>query len=407
MNKLSIYTFLFQADGKNYLFNTQSLVKAEITDNLYDILIRSDFEKLDNNTLSILVKKHVIVDEKAQYDFYNEMATKTNILNFDSSAITLYLMPTIGCNFVCPYCFEGEKKQKSMSDKTIDDIIKFINLSSAKSLSLHWYGGEPLTRFDLMKKIYQKITDETSVEISDHNIITNGYLINDEILGFFHRTKLNNIQITLDGNRETHNSKRFDKDTGEGSFDKLLENIRRLSKELPQTKINVRVNVDKQNYKDFVPLYAFVHNECDCNNNVFIYPALIKDYSNDGNSHSRCFANEDIFSLYYFYKCIEDANNPKRIIGFINSKAIMHDGLLFRYINEGSQFSRTSCKDCLCFPLCFGGCAKDYLHTKYHGGKFNNCHPLKNKEKLKQAFLEDIHTSKDKSIQKNYIIDIY
>ena len=123
MNKLSIYTILFQADGKNYLFNTQSLVKAEITDNLYDILSRSDFEKLDNNTLSILVKKHVIVDEKAQYDFYNEMATKTNIANFDSSTITLYLMPTIGCNFMCPYCFEGEKKQKSLWRKGFFKIV--------------------------------------------------------------------------------------------------------------------------------------------------------------------------------------------------------------------------------------------------------------------------------------------
>lgn len=39
-----------------------------------------------------------------------------------------------------------------MDKKTIHNIIRFLNNSSAKELSLHWYGGEPLLRFDLMKK---------------------------------------------------------------------------------------------------------------------------------------------------------------------------------------------------------------------------------------------------------------
>ncbi|MER8055552.1 4Fe-4S cluster-binding domain-containing protein, partial [Acinetobacter pittii] len=64
-------------------------------------------------------------------------------------------MPTIGCNFCCPYCFEGKKENVSMNEKTIKNIIRFLNDSSAKELSLHWYGGEPLLRFDLMKEIYE------------------------------------------------------------------------------------------------------------------------------------------------------------------------------------------------------------------------------------------------------------
>lgn len=51
-------------------------------------------------------------------------------------------------------------------------------------------------------------------------------------------------------------------------------------------------------------------------------------------------------------------------------------------------------------------CKRLFTH-KVHEGKFNYCHPLKNKEMLKLAFLEDIHTPKDKSISKNYMIDIF
>lgn len=440
MKKISIYTLLFQTEGENYIFNTQSLAKVRISNELYNFIINSDFDKIDRKTLSVLEQKKIIVDENDKYSFFNEMAMKTNIANFDSSTITLYIMPTIGCNFACPYCFEGEKKKKSMNDETINNIIKFLNISSAKSLSLHWYGGEPLTRFDLMKKIYNKIVNETSLEIIDHNIITNGYLIDDDVIDFFRNTQLKNIQITLDGCKEIHNSKRFDSLTKEGSFDRIVSNICRLSKELPKTHVNVRINVDKNNFKDFVPLYAFLHNECDSNSNVFVYPAVIKNYNNV--EENKCFTNKELFALYkyykehgcvvnYFplankhtcslcnaftytigpegeyYKCPEDANNPNRVIGYINSKAILRSGLLFRYINEGSQFNRKNCRDCYCFPLCFGGCAKDYLRTKYLNNKANFCHPLKNKEFIKQAFLDEIHDSNCTKSKTNLSFDLY
>lgn len=71
-----------------------------------------------------------------------------------------------------------------MDKKTIHNIIRFLNNSSAKELSLHWYGGEPLLRFDLMKKIYEGITKETSLKLVSNSIITNGYLINNAILDF-------------------------------------------------------------------------------------------------------------------------------------------------------------------------------------------------------------------------------
>lgn len=144
-----------------------------------------------------------------------------------------------------------------MDKKTIHNIIRFLNNSSAKELSLHWYGGEPLLRFDLMKKIYEGITKETSLKLVSNSIITNGYLINNAILDFFKSTNMNKIQITLDGEKVTHDKKRHLKDNLEGTFDKIISNIKLLSKQLPKSHIYVRVNIDKNNYKEFVNIYHF------------------------------------------------------------------------------------------------------------------------------------------------------
>ena len=106
------------------------------------------------------------------------------------------------------------------------------------------------------------------------------------------------------------------------------------------------------------------------------------------------------------YKCPEDANQPKRIIGNVNTDTIDNESLLLEYINDSSQFKRQECKDCHCFPLCYGGCGKLYLKDKYFHGKINYCHPLKNIDALKRAFLDDIKNS-EKSVNSNLQFEIY
>lgn len=442
MRDLSIYTFLFQEKGNYYLFNTETLAKAKITLPLYENLSKGNFENIDAETVNVLEQKHIIVNEEDKYNFYNQMEIDTNIINYDTSTLTLFLIPTIGCNLQCPYCFEGNKPNLSMKEDTTNAIIEFINKSSAKKLSLHWYGGEPLTRFDLMQYIYNRICNETNLKITEHTIITNGYLIDDDVLSFFKQTNLNNIQITLDGKKELHNKKRFLKETKEGTFDKIIENIKKLNTFIPECNISVRVNIDKNNYTDFVDLYKYIHETCEIKSSIYVYPAIIKAYDeNNLTLKNECLKNEDLFQVfdYYkkngcsveffpkshkhgcsacnvctftigpngeYYKCPEDANNPQNIIGYINDDQIKNKKLVVEYINQSSQFKRKNCRDCLCFPICSGGCGKDYLRIIYKKYKINCCHPLKNKIILKKAFLEEINC-KNKNKDKKYIIDLF
>lgn len=442
MKVLSIYSILFSNEGAYYLFNTETLLKAKISRTLYCNLTENRLYDIDASLQKVLEAKKVIVEKEHQYDFFDQMEIEANRINYDMTSMTLFLIPTMGCNFCCPYCFEGTKKGASMNQETIQNMLNFLNNSSAKNLSLHWYGGEPLLRLDLMKEIYKEIVEKTSLKIVNHSVITNGYLIDEEALDFFRSSKMKNIQITLDGKKETHDKKRYLKRSFAGTFDKIISSVKMLSRNLPESHISVRINIDKGNFKEFVDLYHYIHNECDFNNNIHVYPALIKIYDPLTQSlSSNCISNAELFSVYEFYKshgcavvffpkahkhtcsicnlnsytigphgeiykCPEDANKLEKTIGNINTGSSANEHLLMEYLTESSQFKREECKECACFPICYGGCGKEYLGSKHSQGKIDYCHPLKNLETLKKAFLEDVKDN-HKEVSQNLQFTIY
>lgn len=425
MLKTSIYTHLFKRDSHCYLFNSRNSFFAEIPIELFDIIKNNDLDKLDNDDINDLTNKGIIVDSDSQYDFYNEEKIRYLTSLCDRDTLSLVLVPSTACNFACPYCFE-EKKHPKIADKNFDeDLINFINDHiAAKQLSIIWYGGEPLLAFDRIKDIYHKITTESKLKITSHRMVTNGYLINDDIISFFKENELNHIQITLDGCRENHNRTRFLKHNKSGTYDIILNNIIRVSKELPSTSISVRVNINKENSDDFIFLHKYFE-ELKLSN-VLVYPGLIEEPTPDGSSYcSRCITGEDTGIFYNslkekgcnfhtyphysskgcminrlnsyiigpegeIYKCWEDVSNEDKIIGYITEKEIRNKHLFYRYLNDTSAFSDEKCKDCKLFPVCSGGCGQQRYKNLYENGRFNVCHEYQKMEHLETALLNSI-----------------
>lgn len=98
-----------------------------------------------------------------------------------------------------------------------------------------------------MSEIYDRIGKDCKIKIINHSIVTNGYLINDNVIDFFRRANLKHIQITLDGCEENHNKTRFLKADHSDTYNKIVSNILKTAKELPSISINVRVNINKKN----------------------------------------------------------------------------------------------------------------------------------------------------------------
>ena len=162
----------------------------------------------------------------------------------------LLINPTQDCNFRCWYCYEKHPKGR-MDDNTIKKIKKLIDniLSNneLKHFSLSWFGGEPLMYFNEVIypiSIYlKKRVNELGITFSN-SITTNGFLLTPDIINQCVEIHLNHYQITLDGNRETHNKIR--NQNGEPSFDRILQNTILLAQANKNIDIRLRVNYNTQ-----------------------------------------------------------------------------------------------------------------------------------------------------------------
>lgn len=95
---------------------------------------------------------------------------------------------TIDCNMRCIYCFK-EKQQMHMSDKVAFDAIIWLIYASGHvtNLNVALIGGEPLLRFDLIKKLVPFAKRRASYygKKIHFSATTNNTLITDEIIDFW------------------------------------------------------------------------------------------------------------------------------------------------------------------------------------------------------------------------------
>lgn len=434
--KLSLYIHLFEREGVCYLFNSKTNFFSTIDRTIYESLYDGEFDKIPNDIIKILKDKEIIVEDKNIYDYYYEkkLYYYSSIGNFET--LELVIAPTTFCNFACPYCFEGEKQNKRMSKEIINELVPFINkFQSTKKLNITWYGGEPLLAFDIMKDIVTKIKSDSGIIISSQSIVTNGYLINDEVINFMKTNDFESIQISFDGIREHHNQTRNLKGNGKPSFDKILANVERLVTEMPDnTKIVLRVNINKKNEGDFSIMYKSL-SERFLGKKVVIYPGFIREEGKGNNQmcYSSLFgqsrfdfykkiAAKGIIVDFYpklqdkccmtcrnnsfiigpegeMYKCWSDFNNPDKIVGNIKDKSMTNPQLLSRYVYDATLYNDPKCKECKLFPICDGGCSWFRYKNIFEGKKYDLCTFLSDDARLEECLLKKQPAAEDVALR--------
>ncbi|MBP7211324.1 radical SAM protein [bacterium] len=159
---------------------------------------------------------------------------------------------TYNCNLNCPYCYVGEDRKKN--ELTTEEWFKIID-------QIPWYsfvtlvGGEPLIRKDFIQ-ILERTAKKTFGKL---NVVTNGILINEEIIDAFLRTNMMLLSVSLDGFEGTH-----DKNRGkDGIFDKVLSNLELLNikknpikgKNHNKPMVDIKTIVLENNLDDIPRLY--------------------------------------------------------------------------------------------------------------------------------------------------------
>ncbi|MBR6127636.1 radical SAM protein [bacterium] len=176
-------------------------------------------------------------------DFYT-MLSYSSPLGRAKIPLRYFLELTYRCNLSCPYCYVGsDRNKRELTTKEWKQVIDQLPFYSLATL----VGGEPLIRTDFIeifkyasKKLWGKV-----------HVVSNGVLIDDEIISAFKKYHLLLLSVSLDGYGETH-----DKNRGkEGIFDKIVFNLEKLKSAKKNQMVDIKTIVLENNLDDLVKLY--------------------------------------------------------------------------------------------------------------------------------------------------------
>lgn len=419
-HKVSSFLYLFKnsEDKNEYLaYNgiTNSFMK--LNESLFELLSDATrdntlLKQLDTNTYSILEKSKVICTQNEINDAINQKKFLRQLDTFQHNHLNLTIAPTSACNFSCPYCFEKGIKYHTMSNDVVKALIDFIEAKSKftnNSVSITWYGGEPLLAVKKIDKIIQEL-DFRNIKILYNGIITNGYYLNSENQKILKKHNIKFIQITLDGaNAETHNKRRFNKD-GSGSWDEIISNIDVLinDKEFELDNLSIRCNIDEKNKNEFKILKENLLKRWDNDKRLFIHPAILQDYNKEDNIECNYISDKEASeylikqarkekNIPYFsyniggcsatrlnsyligaegelYKCWNDLGRKEQVVGNIFDDNIGNKEFLFNCLSSPNMFEDKECLECPLFFVCDGGCQLNRIENYKKNSNKNLCH---------------------------------
>jgi uncharacterized protein len=138
-----------------------------------------------------------------------------------------------------------------LSKDFINSIAEHIKqkhaLDKFSNLGISFFGGEPLLKPKIVEELINKIngfTVEKDIKLSV-NFTTNATIMPGKILNTV-KDISTSFQITLDGNREMHNTIRKFKKTALGSYDLILKHIKLIKETLDNYGLTIRVNFTQQ-----------------------------------------------------------------------------------------------------------------------------------------------------------------
>jgi uncharacterized protein len=251
--KLSQFTVLvpdFPSKGRNLVCNTFNQAIAIIGDQAKSVLnnLHGPVQDDEQKYVRMFTELGFVVDDSV--DESREFKEWYSKARYDKSVMRATILTTYNCNFACEYCVEEGVKGSARMDEelcqaTVDWLLDRAGKHRPDTIQLLFYGGEPLMNVTPIDRIASRINDyskNNDVSFS-FTITTNGSLLKPDLVDRLEPLGLKSIKVTLDGDRDAHNSKRPFRN-GKGSFDVIIKNILQV---IDKTRIRVSANVDSEN----------------------------------------------------------------------------------------------------------------------------------------------------------------
>ncbi|MFJ8583480.1 radical SAM protein [Streptomyces sp. NPDC093595] len=150
----------------------------------------------------------------------------TSSLRNDS--LHLILLPTEKCNFRCTYCYEDFSIGR-MEASVVEGVKRMIDrrIGGLRSLSVSWFGGEPLLALPVIEEISAHIVESVTANPDlrySADMTTNAYLLDRVTADRLGRLGIHEYQVSLDGPRTMHDRTRVQAN-GAGSFQRIWQNL--------------------------------------------------------------------------------------------------------------------------------------------------------------------------------------
>lgn len=198
-----------------------------------------DYNQIINSCVKELFFKHEAGREIPVLDIgIDEKEIKKKVRKLPAVAIEM----TEDCNLRCKYCIYSEhyenwrsmthrKMKFDTARKGLDFIYSFLKNRKVREFAIGFYGGEPLLNFAVIKKIIAYSKKLFAGWKLRFNITTNLTLLDEEKLDFMAANDFL-ILVSLDGGKESHDSKRVFC-SGKGTFDTVYRNLEKMAARHP------------------------------------------------------------------------------------------------------------------------------------------------------------------------------
>jgi len=157
-----------------------------------------------------------------------------------------HVITTPECNLCCQYCGEkafSEPESKlnfesvpSAPQYTQAQLNSFLKRDKDKPISVVFYGGEPLLNIDFVKELMDSQSKYKTVK--NFLIQTNGTLLHKLPKKYVNR--FHTILVSIDGSKST-----TDKNRGEGTYQKVVDNLNLIRKNGYKKEIIARMAVEE------------------------------------------------------------------------------------------------------------------------------------------------------------------
>lgn len=227
------YAIFRQDDGLPVHYDPNGMQFTEVSDLHVDILERllADEDPRDTE------EARESFDELAEAGLITteEVADASlTCREFQPNIVAFRVALTEKCNLNCAECFVTKNVDNlpTMRQDTLDDVIEAVlDYGVDRNVTIHFFGGEPLIRFDYIRLAVWRLNDAYlagTIMKPRYSVTTNATLITEEMAEFFADNDFR-VAVSIDGDEKLHDILRPDKG-GTGSYASAKDGYITLSK---------------------------------------------------------------------------------------------------------------------------------------------------------------------------------